>query len=76
MSERSEHTPCRASGNGGIGKLERKAEAESGKRKAEAESGKRKAEAESGNDRHYLSAHAHVQTSRLPRAARWKERER
>ena len=67
MSERSEHTPCRASGNGGIGKLERKAEAESGKRKAEAES---------GNDRHYLSAHAHVQTSRLPRGARWKERER
>ena len=34
------HRRTGASGNGGIGKLEWKAEAESGKRKAEAESGK------------------------------------
>ena len=45
--------PERASGNGGIGKLERKAEAESW-------NGKLKRKAESGNYRQYRSAHAHI----------------
>ena len=57
------------SSGGGIGKLERKAEAESW-------NGKLKRKAESGNYRQYQSAHAHMQTNRLPRAAKWKEREK